>query len=143
MVSVERTVVVGRSLEVVVDYLKDFARTEAWDPGTVRCVPLEPGPVAEGSTWRNTSVFRGRETELTYRLTRLEPARLTFIGTNRTATSTDDLTFREVDGGTSITYRADVTFHGLAKLAAPFLRGEFERLGDEVARTLPDVVDRL
>ncbi|WP_328539863.1 hypothetical protein [Streptomyces sp. NBC_00344] len=64
----------------MIDYLKDFSRTEEWDPGTKTCRRLDTGPVLPGATWRNVSEFRGRETELTYRLTRLEPRRLTFVG---------------------------------------------------------------
>jgi carbon monoxide dehydrogenase subunit G len=143
VVTVERTFTVAKPLEVVVDYLKDFSRTEQWDPGTQTCNRLDEGPVREGSSWRNVSVFKGRETELTYRLSRLEAAHLTFVGENGTATSTDDLIFLRVDGGTSITYRADIAFHGLARLASPFLRGEFERLGDEVSRQMPEVINGL
>ncbi len=143
MVTVERTFTVPKPVETVVDYLKDFSRTEEWDPGTVTCTRLDEGPLGEGSTWKNLSTFRGRTTELTYRLVRLEPAHLTFVGENKTATSTDDLTFTTVEGGTRVTYRADIAFHGLAALAGPFLRGEFERLGDEITRRMPPIIAAL
>ncbi|MCZ4125027.1 SRPBCC family protein [Streptomyces sp. H39-S7] len=143
MVTVERTFTVTQQLDVVVEYLKDFSRAEAWDPGTRSCERLDDGPLGNGSTWRNISVFKNRETELTYRLARLEPARLTFVGENKTATSTDDLTFRAVSEGTAVTYHAHIVFHGLARLADPFLRKEFERLGDEVSRRMPQVINAL
>ncbi|MEC3981645.1 SRPBCC family protein [Amycolatopsis sp. H20-H5] len=138
MVDVERTFTVPKPVETVVEYLKDFARTESWDPGTVSCDRLDEGPVKVGSTWRNVSEFRGKKTELAYELTRLEPGRLTFVGKNKTATSTDDLRFTAVGEGTSITYHAHIVFNGLAKLADPFLKREFEKLGDEVAVMMPD-----
>ncbi|QMU76521.1 polyketide cyclase [Streptacidiphilus sp. PB12-B1b] len=144
MINVERTFVVGRPVAFVVDYLKDFSRTEQWDPGTRSCTRLDAGPVRAGSTWRNVSEFKGRETELEYELTRLEPARLVFVGRNRTAGTTDDLAFRSVDGGaTEVRYRAGIEFHGVARLASPFLRGEFERLGDAVAERMPAVIQAL
>jgi carbon monoxide dehydrogenase subunit G len=143
MVSVERVMTVQKPLDTVVEYLKDFARTESWDPGTMFCTRQDTGPIREGSAWRNRSQFRGRETELDYELVRLEPAHLTFVGRNKTATSTDDLTFEPSGDQTVITYRADVSFHGVAKLAGPFLRGEFERLGDEVADRMPKVLEAL
>jgi carbon monoxide dehydrogenase subunit G len=143
MVSVERAFTVPKPVETVVDYLKDFSRTEEWDPGTVTCTRLDQGPLREGSTWQNVSTFRGRTTELTYRLVRLEAARLTFVGENKTATSTDDLTFTAVADGTRVTYRAHIAFHGPAKLAGPFLRSEFERLGDEIARRMPPIIAAL
>ncbi|MFE0700906.1 SRPBCC family protein [Streptomyces sp. NPDC058872] len=138
-ISVERSFVVPRARSELMAYLEDFTRTEEWDPGTVSCVRLDDGPVRPGSRWRNTSRFRGRTTELTYELVAREPARLVFVGENKTVTARDDLTFRAEGTGTRLTYRATLTFKGLARLAAPFLRTEFERLADEVAERLPAV----
>lgn len=144
MVSVQRTFEVDQPLEVVVNYLKDFARAEAWDPGTQSCRREGPqGPVDVGTTWHNVSQFRGRQTELEYRLAVLEPSHLTFVGQNKTATSTDDLTFSPSGTGTTITYHAQIEFHGLAKLAGPFLQSEFERLGDQTEQQMTTVINGL
>ena len=144
MVDVSRTLTVRTELPAVVEYLKDFAHAESWDPGTVSCVQTTPGPVAVGTEWRNVSEFRGRETTLTYRLERLEPQQLVFVGRNKTATSTDTLSFSAPDGGgTSITYHAHVVFHGLAKLADPFMKKEFDRLGDELVGTMTTALEAL
>lgn len=144
MVQVERTFNVTPPVDAVVDYLKDFSRAEAWDPGTKSCQRTDgTGEVAKGSTWHNVSEFRGRETELDYELTRLEPTRLTFTGKNKTATSTDDLTFSAVADGTRITYQATIEFHGLAKLAGPLLQREFEKLGDETEKQMTTVLNQL
>ncbi|MFH9723002.1 SRPBCC family protein [Streptomyces sp. NPDC017254] len=138
MITVERSFVVGLSLDDLVTYLEDFGRAEEWDPGTVRCVRLDEGPVRPGTRWHNTSRFRGRTTELEYRLVTREPDRLVFVGENKTVTSTDDLSFRAESATlTRLTYRGSLRFKGLARLASPFLRAEFERLGDEVAERLP------
>ncbi|MEV8036006.1 SRPBCC family protein [Streptomyces sp. NPDC086182] len=142
MVEVERTVALHHPLPDVVAYLADFAHAQEWDPGTVSCRPARAGaPVAKGAEWDNVSRFRGRRTELRYRLVRLEDLRLTFVGRNRTVTSTDDLTFRTEKGATLLTYRARIEFRGMARLASPFLRGEFERLGDQVAQRMPEAVN--
>jgi carbon monoxide dehydrogenase subunit G len=149
VVHVQRTFMVSKPVEVVVDYLKDFANAEAWDPGTQRCTREatadDPGdgPVEVGATWHNVSKVRGKETELTYRLERLEPARLTFVGENKTATSTDDITFASAEGGTEISYDSNIVFHGAAKLADPFMRREFERLGDETVAKMTRVLNDL
>jgi carbon monoxide dehydrogenase subunit G len=143
MVDVSRTLTVRTPLPAVVDYLKDFAHAEEWDPGTVSCVQTTDGPVGIGTEWRNVSQFRGKETTLTYRLDRAEDRRLVFVGTNKTATSTDDITFAGVDEGTTITYHAHVVFHGLAKLADPFMKKEFDRLGDELIHTMKAAVEKL
>lgn len=137
VISVERSFVVRLPLPELVTWLEDFARTEEWDPGTVSCVRLDDGPVREGARWRNTSRFRGRTTELEYRLVVREPARLVFVGENSTVTAVDDLRFDPEGDGTRLTYQASLKFKGLAKLAAPLLRPEFERLADEVSACLP------
>jgi len=143
MVDVSRTLTVRTPLPAVVDYLKDFAHAEEWDPGTVTCVQTTEGPVGIGTEWRNVSQFRGKETTLTYRLDRVEERRLVFVGTNKTATSTDDITFAETADGTAITYHAHVVFHGLAKLVDPLMKKEFDRLGDELVHTMATAVEKL
>ena len=97
MINVERTFKVGKPVEVVVNYLKDFAHAEQWDPGTKSCVQQSPGPVQVGTTWHNVSVIRGKETELTYRLAELSADHILLVGENKTATSRDDMTVSCVD----------------------------------------------
>ncbi|MFF7965239.1 SRPBCC family protein [Streptomyces sp. NPDC007903] len=142
MVHVRRSFTVPRPLPAVIDYLADFANAVDWDPGTQECDRTNgSGTPTVGATWHNVSEVRGRSTELEYRLDHRSEDRLTFIGTNKTATSTDDITFRPTPDGTEITYDADIQFHGLARLADPFLRGEFERLGDEITHTMPKAIE--
>lgn len=145
MVSVERVMTVSTPAETVIGYLSDFGHTEVWDPGTKTCTRSdEGGPVEVGSTWHTVSVFNGRETEMTYCLVGRTPSRLTFVGENSTVTATDEIRVEPAENGdTTVTYHADLRFKGLVKLAAPFLRREFERLGNEVERTLPPVLERL
>lgn len=143
MVSVERTFVVDQPMGVVVDYLKDFSRAQDWDPGTKSCRRNDRGPVGEGSTWDNVSEFWGRETRLTYTLIRLESNRLTFVGQNKTATSTDGIVLAPRGDATSISYHADIQFTGLAKLAAPLMGSELKRLGDGTEAQLTRVLNAL
>lgn len=144
MVDVSRTLTVRTDLEKVVAYLRDFAHAESWDPGTVSCTKSTDGPVAVGTEWRNVSQFRGKETTLTYRLEKDEDKLLVFVGRNKTATSTDTISFGALDaGGTSITYHAKVVFHGFAKLADPFMKKEFDRLGDELIGTMTKSLEAL
>ena len=71
---------VSKPVDVVVDYLKDFANAEQWDPGTKSCTQETPGPVGVGTTWHNVSEIKGHETELAYRLEELSPSHIKFIG---------------------------------------------------------------
>lgn len=137
-VDVERTFTVAASREGVVDYLRDFARTEQWDPGTVSCTRIDDGPVAVGSRWRNVSTFLGRKTELVYELTRDDADGLRFVGRNDTATSVDDISITDgaAPGTTRIGYHAHVEFNGLAKLGAPVAKLAMEKLGTGTEKNL-------
>lgn len=143
MTDVTRTFTVNRPMDVVVGYLRDFAHAEAWDPGTKSCTRQTSGPLAVGTTWRNVSEFKGRETELTYTLDTDAADHLVFRGENKSVTSTDDLSFRDHGGSTEITYHANLDWHGIANLAAPFVKGEFEKLGDETLTRITQVIDAL
>lgn len=143
MVDVTRTFTVDKTVSVVIEYLQDFGNAERWDPGTQRCTRQDSGPIAVGATWQNVSKVLGRETTLTYRLDNLEPGRVTFVGTNTTATSTDDITVRPAARGSEITYHAHIEFHGVARLAAPIMKLEFERLGRRTQEQLTKAINAL
>ena len=130
MVHVSRTFTVDAPPEAVTAYLADFSNAEQWDPGTQSCTRVGTGPVEVGATWHNVSKVLGRETELEYRLERLDPGHIVLVGRNKTATSTDDITVRPAPEGSEVTYDATVELNGLAKLGAPIMQLEFNRLGD-------------
>jgi carbon monoxide dehydrogenase subunit G len=114
----------------VVDYLRDYANTVAWDPGTTRCTRADSGPIIVGATWTNVSDFRGRETTLTYRLVELTDRRVRFVGDGRGATAYDDFTvLAGRDTTATIDYDAGIDFKTWRKVADPFLRPLFARMG--------------
>ncbi|MER5505239.1 SRPBCC family protein [Streptomyces sp. NPDC002766] len=142
VIEVERAVTLDHPLADVVPFLAAFSNTETWDPGTVTCRRIGEGEPVVGSEWHNVSKFRGRRTELRYRLIHHDARHLTFVGRNKTVTSTDDMRFEEDGGRTRLVYRARLDFNGLARLAQPLLKREFERLADEVSEQLARAVDR-
>lgn len=141
MIRVTRTFIVDKPVDVVVGYLADFSNAVDWDPGTQSCERRDSGPVHVGSTWRNVSKFLGRETVLDYRLEALQSGHITLIGSNKTATSTDDITVRDASPNDSeITYRASIELHGLARLGEPVVKAAMERLGDATATQIQQAV---
>jgi carbon monoxide dehydrogenase subunit G len=143
MVNVIRTFTVDKPVATVIEYLKDFGNAVEWDPGTQSCNREDSGPIQVGTSWHNVSKVLGRETELTYRLQTLEDSHIVLVGHNDTATSTDDITVRPTAAGSEITYHADIELHGAAKLAAPVVKVEFERLGTQTVKMLTDALNRL
>lgn len=143
MTDTERTFTVNAAMPTVLDYLKDFSRAEQWDPGTQSCTRIDTGPIRVGSSWHNVSTFAGRETELTYTLRTLADDQLTFVGENDGATSTDDIALAVHGQGTKITYHSHIEFHGIAKVAGPFMKPLIERLGDKTQSQLIEVLNAL
>lgn len=143
MPSVSRTFAVTPSPATVIDYLKDFGNAEQWDPGTQTCTRQDAGPVQEGSTWHNVSKIVGVEAELTYTLKTLTDDTLVFVGTNNASTSTDTITVEPHDGGSVITYHADLDMHGLAKILSPAMKLVFEKLANDTEKQLTEVLNGL
>lgn len=144
MVHVQRTFVVDKPGDRVVAYLADFANAVQWDPGTQSCTRIDgEGPVQVGAKWRNVSKVLGRETELEYTLEALEPNRIVLVGRNDTATSTDEITVIDHADGAQVVYDATIDLHGVAKLGAPVVKLEFERLGNETVDGIVAAVAKL
>jgi carbon monoxide dehydrogenase subunit G len=143
MPTVTRTFTVNAPAQVAIDYLKDFANAEQWDPWTVRCTRIDSGPIAVGSTWHNVSRVAGVDTELTYTLTELASDQLVFVGVNDTATSTDTIAVHPSGPGSEITYRADIEMHGFSKLAAPAIKLVFEKVAGDTVTRMTEVLNRL
>ncbi|TCC02533.1 SRPBCC family protein [Kribbella soli] len=143
MIVIEREVSVAATPEHVFDYLADFRTTEEWDPGTIRTVLLQ-GDGGEGTTYRNTSRFNGRETELTYVVEEYaRPSKIVLRGENRAIVARDTMTFRSEAHITRVIYRAEFQLKGLARLAELFLRRSFERLGEEAEDALRNALGKL
>ncbi len=138
MTTVSRTFTVSPPPNVVIDYLKDFSNAEEWDPGTESCTRNDSGPVQVGSTWHNVSKIVGTTTELTYEL-------IVFVGKNDTATSTDTITVvpESRTGGSEITYEAVIEMSGAAKLAEPFVKVVFEKIGSDTEGDMKQVLNGL
>ena len=144
MVDVSRTFTVRQPREVVVAYLRDFAHAEQWDPGTVECTQEDDGPIALGTRWHNKTKLYGISTELTYELTRDDPDHIVFSGSNKTATTSDDLSFADKgDGTTSVTYRALVEFHRFGFIGEPLFGFIFGKLADSVPEKMTSVLEKL
>ncbi|MEP7369506.1 MAG: SRPBCC family protein [Dermatophilaceae bacterium] len=144
----QRTVTVEKPLEKVFAYLSDFTTTTEWDPGTVKTI-LASGDGGFGTEYLNTSTFAGRETQLTYVVQELVPNhRICLRGENKTVVAHDTMTFREVGSETTgakteVTYTADFTFKGVAKLIAPLMTRAFTRLGNEAETGMAAALARL
>jgi carbon monoxide dehydrogenase subunit G len=138
-----RIITVTKPLDEVFAYLSDFTTTTEWDPGTVKTVRTA-GDGGVGTEYANTSTFAGRETQLVYVVHELIPnQRIALRGENKTVIARDTMTFRATGSDTEVTYTADFTFKGIARLIAPLLRPAFARLGNDAQTGMAAALRRL
>ncbi|MFA9269487.1 MAG: SRPBCC family protein [Baekduiaceae bacterium] len=126
-----------KPVDEVFAYLADFSTTEEWDPGVVSASRGEGGPLGVGSTFDLVASFLGRENALTYTVTEYEaPHAITLRGESATVVSLDRITTEPHEGGTRITYDADLSLKGPLRLFDPVLKLAFNRVGDRALEGL-------
>jgi carbon monoxide dehydrogenase subunit G len=127
----------------VINYLKDFAHAEEWDAGTQQCTRNDAGPIEPGASWHNVSKIFGLTVELTYTLDEVSDDTLVFVGTNRSSTSRDTITVGAAGRGSEVTYRADLSMRGPAKLLNPVMKLVFEKLASDTEKQLSKALNGL
>ena len=140
--TIERTVTTSTAPEKVFPYLVDFRNATEWDSGTESCERVS-GDGGPGTVYKNVSKFAGNTVELEYTVDAVDQPRFVIVGRNDTTTSEDTITVTPREGGSTVVYRADFTFTGLARFAGPLMRPLLERLGDKTATQLGSALDRL
>ena len=138
MASYRGTVLSTRSAEETFDYMADFANAAEWDPGTASAERLTAGEIGLGSAFRLDVRVGSRTTPLNYEITSYErPHRVVLLGESDSVRSEDTVTVvPTANGGSILTYEADLTLKGTFALANPFLGLFFNRIGDKGAQGL-------
>lgn len=142
MFVVSRTFTARAPAATVLAYLEDWGNSPDWDPATITCTKATNGPVEVGTEWRNVVRLLRRRVLIAFRLDHADGDQLVFTGWNRGATATDTITCTALDAGrTSITYHSHVVLHRTARLAAPLLRRDLKRIGDELVEQMTTVLN--
>jgi len=130
-------------VEEAFDYLADFSRTAEWDPGVVSAERLTRGPIGRGSRFRVDVSFLRRRLPLEYRIEVFErPHHLVLEGGDGSIRSVDEISFAPRNGGTRVTYEANLELTGVLSLADPILDVLFQRIGRFAVRGLRErIVD--
>jgi carbon monoxide dehydrogenase subunit G len=124
-------------------YLSDFANTAEWDPGIAEARRLTPPPTAVGSRFEIIALFRGRHQRFEYVVTELsDGSRIALRGDGEKACSDDVISVAASGSGTRVTYEADLRLKGLYRVAEPFLRSTFRRMGDDALDGLASRLSR-
>jgi hypothetical protein len=138
------TVTSPKPIEQVFAYMADFSNVREWDPSAVRADAMGGGDAELGARYEVTSRFLGRETDLTYEIVELQrPARVVLRGENESVVSVDAIGFRELpEGGTEVTYDADLKLKGARRLFDPAFGIAFRRLCERARARMQEVLGR-
>jgi NAD(P)-dependent dehydrogenase (short-subunit alcohol dehydrogenase family) len=126
------TVVSERSAEGTFDYMAEFSNAAEWDPGVAHAERLDDGPVGLGSVFRLGVRIGSRVTPLDYRVVAYDrPHRVVLLGESGTIRSEDTMTVvPRPEGGSILTYDADLRLLGPLSVLNPLLPLPFRRVGD-------------
>ncbi len=132
MISVERTITVPTPRDEAFRRVSEFGRAAEWDPALASSRQETPGEPGLGTCFAIVAIFRGNEAPMTYEITDWDPTtRMVITGTGEKATAVDTITFTDApDGGTTITYAAELGLAGALKVAEPFLKGTFDTMAE-------------
>ena len=131
MRSIEKRIMIGRSVAAVFAYVSDFKNDVHWR-GAVRVMTQSTPTVAVGTETREVLHLMGRDYETLARVTEVVAKRkTTFQGTHQGRQGRIDvLGWRLVEVGddeTCLTLHTEITVSGALVLAAPLLAGVFSR----------------
>ena len=123
-------------------YLADVRNFAEWDPGVVN-VDAPIGQVPSVGAAYDVAVKTGpRSMTLRYEVLEFEaPARLLLRARTRTLLSVDEIRVRPGGAGSIVTYDAELTLRGTARIFAPMLALAFGRIGDRAAAGLARELD--
>lgn len=142
MIRLYETRTVSAPVTEAFDYAANFENIENWDPGVVNSKRVGDGPVTVGSSFELVTVFKGRESDMTYTITELDrPRRVVLKGEGKLLSAVDTMEFSETATGTEIRYTADLTFKGIAKIGTLFIRDDLDQLGRDAVDGLKAALD--
>ena len=142
MTRLEEQITVPTPIAAAFAYTADFANIEHWDPGVESSNRVGNGPLGPGARFDLRVRFGRKSLPMTYLITEYAPPhRVTLVGQGDRLTAIDTITFEETDGGTLITYVADLDFRGWLGWIEPLIGGRLEKVGKEAVAGLAAALD--
>lgn len=145
MPKVSRTITTEAPIEDVFAYMADFSNGPEWDPTQTSSVAREDGGPRLGQIYDIVVEWGDRKLPMVYEVTAYKPNHMiTLTGDGSTTHAVDTLEFAEVsDGGTAVTYNADIRLKGFLRVAEPFLGSKFTELFDNAEAGISQQLSKL
>ena len=135
----QRTIDMAR--DEAFQFIGDFSNIVDWDPGITASEKIGSDPVNVGTEFAVVSNFAGRALPLTYVVESWNPPdQVVLFTTTSRFDGRDTISFRDVAGGTEVDYVAEFTFKGVMRLAEPFLKRSFDKIGRKAMDGIVDAV---
>ena len=120
MTKIERSIVIGRPVDEVWEFVHDIANDRLWQTTLVESEQLTDGPMRVGTRVREVRHFLGLKVELAWEVTEFEPKRRSAIkGISGPVPLSGGYLLEPLDAGTRFTVSGELDAHGLFKLAEP------------------------
>lgn len=130
MPSHRESIVIGRPLDDVFDYMNDVSKESEWQPQLREAEQIPPGPVEVGTRRRYVSEFMGKRVENVYVITAYEAKSRVVCETTKDAVmnATSDIRWEAVEGGTKVTMALEGKPSGALRfLPSSILETTFEK----------------
>lgn len=119
MATFENTVMIRKPVDEVFAFVADFENIPAWNHAVERTTKMSSGPVAVGTTYRQTRTVPSRSEER-FEVTLFEPVtRLGIEGTIGPFPSRVGYLLESTGAGTRLTNSVDVELRGILRLGGP------------------------
>jgi len=140
-----RTMTTSAPIDAVYGYLADFSNGPEWDPGQESSVARETGSPREGLVYDVMVLWGSRKLPMVYTIEQIDPPNsVVLVGEGSTTVAIDTLEFEPApDGGTTVTYTADIRLKGPLRLVEPLLRSKFADLADAAEAGIVEQLNRL
>jgi hypothetical protein len=144
---------IPRAPDDVFSFVSDFRNAPRWDPRTYSAAMVTDEPIGIGTLFELQgglltkgvhdelpASLRGNET-LPYEIVEFDPPRVVaFRGETQTTRYHDRIQISEENGGTRLTYDAELTLRGLLEIGEPAFQLLFERIGRDATEPIPAAV---
>jgi hypothetical protein len=123
-------------------FMADLRNFAEWDPGVTAVEQVEGVGAGEDGVFDVTVKGVPKDLVLRYHTTEFDPStRIVARAESKRLTSLDTITVTPTDGGSIVTYDAELTLNGPLKLADPVVKLMFGRIGDRAAMGLVAALD--
>jgi carbon monoxide dehydrogenase subunit G len=135
MIRLSETAETRLSRDAAFEHIGDFGNIDKWDPGIVSSTKATEGEVGVGTAYDVVLTYRGRRLEMQYVITEYNPAhKIVLERTGSRVHAIDVIDFVDENGGSLVTYTADLSLTGVGRFFEPLVAGRLRQIGaDAVA----------